>query len=154
MDPWLWIGLFVLLSYTVEAVTGFGSLVIALSLGALLLPVAELLPVLVPLNVLMSGILTLRNRQYIDCGLLLRVVLPLMLGGTLLGYLLQNGLADNLLKLLLGVLIGWFACRELWRLGRNTAVEPHPRWLNRLLTLAAGISHGLFASGGPLLVYA
>src|SRR5690554_6212859 len=63
MDPWLWIGLFVLLSYTVEAVTGFGSLVIALALGALLLPVAELLPVLVPLNVLMSGSLVLRHRR-------------------------------------------------------------------------------------------
>ena len=102
IDPWLWIGLFVLVAYTIEAITGFGSLVIALALGALLLPVPELLPVLVPLNVLMSGFLTWRNRQHIDRALLLKVILPLMLGGTLLGYLLQNGLADNLLKLLLG----------------------------------------------------
>lgn len=154
IDPWLWIGLFVLVAYTIEAITGFGSLVIALSLGALLLPVPELLPVLVPLNVLMSGFLTWRNRQHIDRALLLKVILPLMLGGTLLGYLLQNGLADNLLKLLLGLLIVWFACRESWRLWRGTSVQPHPRWLNRVLTLGAGISHGLFASGGPLLVYA
>ena len=154
IDPWLWIGLFVLVAYTIEAITGFGSLVISLSLGALLLPVPELLPVLVPLNVLMSGFLTWRNRQHIDRALLLKVILPLMLGGTLLGYLLQNGLADNLLKLLLGLLIVWFACRESWRLWRGTSVQPHPRWLNRVLTLGAGISHGLFASGGPLLVYA
>lgn len=154
IDPWLWIGLFVLVAYTIEAITGFGSLVIALSLGALLLPVPELLPVLVPLNVLMSGFLTWRNRRHIDRALLLKVILPLMLGGTLLGYLLQNGLADNLLKLLLGLLIVWFACRESWRLWRGTSVQPHPHWLNRVLTLGAGISHGLFASGGPLLVYA
>ncbi len=154
IDPWLWIGLFVLVAYTIEAITGFGSLVIALALGALLLPVPELLPVLVPLNVLMSGFLTWRNRQHIDRALLLKVILPLMLGGTLLGYLLQNGLADNLLKLLLGLLIVWFACRESWRLWRGTSVQPHSRWLNRVLTLGAGISHGLFASGGPLLVYA
>lgn len=154
IDPWLWIGLFVLVAYTIEAITGFGSLVITLSLGALLLPVPELLPVLVPLNVLMSGFLTWRNRQHIDRALLLKVILPLMLGGTLLGYLLQNGLADNLLKLLLGLLIVWFACRESWRLWRGTSVQPHSRWLNRVLTLGAGISHGLFASGGPLLVYA
>ncbi|NLY59344.1 MAG: sulfite exporter TauE/SafE family protein, partial [Gammaproteobacteria bacterium] len=63
-------------------------------------------------------------------------------------------LADNLLKLLLGLLIVWFACRESWRLWRGTSVQPHSRWLNRVLTLGAGISHGLFASGGPLLVYA
>ncbi|QKK04082.1 MAG: sulfite exporter TauE/SafE family protein [Pseudomonadota bacterium] len=30
----------------------------------------------------------------------------------------------------------------------------HPAWLSRALTFAAGITHGLFASGGPLLVYA
>lgn len=154
IDPWLWIGLFVLVAYTIEAITGFGSLVISLALGALLLPVPELLPVLVPLNVLMSGFLTWRNRRHIDRALLLKVILPLMLGGTLLGYLLQNGLADNLLKLLLGLLIVWFACRESWRLWRGTSVQPHSRWLNRVLTLGAGISHGLFASGGPLLVYA
>src|SRR5690554_8057730 len=94
MDPWLWIGLFVLLSYTVEAVTGFGSLVIALALGALLLPVAELLPVLVPLNVLMSGSLVLRHRRQLDGALLLRAILPLMLLGTLAGFARRDGRAD------------------------------------------------------------
>lgn len=154
MDPWLWIGLFVLLSYTVEAVTGFGSLVIALALGALLLPVAELLPVLVPLNVLMSGSLVLRHRRQLHGALLLRVILPLMLLGTLAGFALQQWLADDLLKGLLGILMLWFAGRELWRLHRGSPARPHPPWLNRLLTLGAGLTHGLFASGGPLLVYA
>ena len=154
IDPWIWIALFVLIAYSIEAITGFGSLVIALSLGALLLPVPELLPVLVPLNVLMSGTLAIRNRRHVDWVLLLKVILPLMLAGTLIGYLLQNGLAAGALKLLLGILIIWFACRELWRMRRGTLVPAHPAWLNRLLTLGAGITHGLFASGGPLLVYA
>lgn len=154
LDPWLWIGLFILIAYTVEAVTGFGSLVIGLSLGALLLPIPELLPVLVPLNVLMSGFLAWRNRRHVDRALLLRVILPLMLGGTLVGFALQGWLADNLLKLLFGLLVIWFATRELWKLARGLEVEAHPAWLNRGLTFAAGITHGLFASGGPLLVYA
>lgn len=154
IDPWLWVALFVLIAYTIEAITGFGSLVIALSLGALLLPLPELLPVLVPLNVLMSGFLAWRNRQHIDRALLLRVILPLMLGGTLIGFMLHNWLAADLLKLLLGLMIIWFAARELWRIQRGTTVPPHPNWLNRLLTLGAGVTHGLFASGGPLLVYA
>lgn len=154
VDPWLLIGLFVLLAYTVEAATGFGSLVIALSLGALLLPVPELLPVLVPLNVLMSGFLAWRNRRHIDRGLLLMVILPLMLIGTLTGFLLQGWLPAGLLKLLLGLLITWFALRELWRLHGGSGSQAHPAWLNRLLILGAGLTHGLFASGGPLLVYA
>src|SRR5690606_890364 len=56
---WL-LALFILFAYTVEAVTGFGSIVIALSLGALLMPVPQLLPILVPLNILMTGWLTFR----------------------------------------------------------------------------------------------
>jgi len=36
--PWLLLGLFIFLAFTTEAATGFGSIVIALSLGALVLP--------------------------------------------------------------------------------------------------------------------
>ena len=44
---WFLLGLFILLSYTLEAITGFGSIVIAVSLGALIMPIGDLLPVLV-----------------------------------------------------------------------------------------------------------
>ena len=154
IDPWVWVGLCILIAYTIEAVTGFGSLVIALSLAALVLPLPQVMPVLVPLSVLMSGFLAWRNRQHIDWRLLLRMILPLMLTGTLVGYLVHTGLDDQLLKLLFGLLIVWFAGRELWRLARGVVAQAHPAWLSRALTFAAGITHGLFASGGPLLVYA
>ena len=58
LSPWVLLGLFVLLAYTTEAMTGFGSIVIALSLGALVLPLDTLMPVLVPLNLLLSGYLS------------------------------------------------------------------------------------------------
>lgn len=154
IDPWIWVGVCILIAYTIEAVTGFGSLVIALSLAALVLPLPEVMPVLVPLSVLMSGFLAWRNRRHIDWPLLSRMILPLMLTGTLVGYLVHTGLDDQLLKLLFGLLIVWFAGRELWRLARGVVSQAHPVWLSRTLTFAAGITHGLFASGGPLLVYA
>ncbi len=151
---WLWLlAIFVLFAYTVEAVTGFGSIVIALSLGALLLPVSELLPVLVPLNILMTGWLSWRLRHYIDVGLLATRILPLMGVGTLTGYLLLPFLHEQWLKPLFGLLIVWFSSRELWRLHRNRPVR-HPHWITPPLIFSAGITHGLFASGGPLLVYA
>ena len=28
LDPWIWLGVFILLAYTIEAITGFGSIVI------------------------------------------------------------------------------------------------------------------------------
>lgn len=153
IDPWIWLGVFILLAYTIEAITGFGSIVIALSLGALLLPIPEMLPVLVPLNIFMSGFLAWRNRQHIQWALVLKLILPLMLIGMLIGYGLRPWLDGQLLKALFGVLVLWFASRELWRMFRGHESQAHPSWLSRTLTLGAGITHGLFASGGPLLVY-
>lgn len=153
-EPWIWLGAFILLAYTVEAVTGFGSIVIALSLGALFLPIPEMLPVLVPLNILSSGYLSLRYRARIHWPTLLRLILPLMAAGTLLGYLLRPALGGAVLQSLFGVLIVWFACRELWRMRNARVTRGHGRVATGGLMLAAGVTHGLFASGGPLLVYA
>lgn len=154
IDPWLLLAAFVLLAYTVEAVTGFGSIVIALSLGALFLPIPELMPVLVPLNLFQSGYLTWRYRRRVHLPTLVRLILPLMAAGTLLGYLLRPALGGAVLQTLFGLLIIWFAGRELWRMRRTGAASRHGAVATRGLMLAAGLTHGLFASGGPLLVYA
>ncbi|WP_152224053.1 sulfite exporter TauE/SafE family protein [Pseudomonas sp. SCB32] len=153
--PAIALGGFILLAYTLEAVTGFGSVVVALSLGALLMPIDVLLPILVPLNIAMTGYLVGRHWRLIDRALLLRTVLPGMLLGMGIGYLLLPHLDPLPLKRGLGVLLLWFAGRELWRLRANAPARGHtPTWMVRLATGAAGICHGLFASGGPLLVYA
>lgn len=154
MDPWIWLGFCIFLAFTIEAITGFGSIVIALSLGALLLPIPEIVPVLVPLNVFLSGYLAFRNRHHIHWPLLLKMVLPLMLAGTLAGYLMMPWLGAAVLKVLFGLLVFWFSARELWRLLAGNPARPHSALVSRLLTFSAGITHGLFASGGPLLVYA
>lgn len=152
--PAVALGGFILLAYTLEAVTGFGSVVVALSLGALLMPIDVLLPILVPLNIAMTGYLVGRHWRLIDGALLLRTVLPGMLIGMGIGYLLLPHLDPLPLKRGLGVLILWFAARELWRLRANAPARGHtPNWVVRLATGAAGVCHGLFASGGPLLVY-
>lgn len=153
IDPWLLLGAFILLAYTVEAVTGFGSIVIALSLGALFLPIPELLPVLVPLNIFQSLYLTWRYRDRIHLPTLFRLILPLMAAGTVIGYFLRPSLEGPLLKTLFGLLVVWFAGRESWRMLRGGAAVRHGPLATRALMLAAGVSHGLFASGGPLLVY-
>ena len=154
MDPWMWLGLCIFIAFGIEAITGFGSIVIALSLGALLLPIDAMLPVLVPLNICMTGYLAVRHRQHIHWPTLLKMILPLMVGGTLLGYLLRPVLGDNTLQILFGALVIWFAARELWRSIRGLTVRQHSRGWTRSWMLVAGMTHGLFASGGPLLVYA
>lgn len=151
---WIALGAFILLAYTLEAITGFGSIVIALSLGALLLPIEQLLPILVPLNICMTGYLSWKYRQLIDRTLLLGMILPGMLVGTLIGYVLLPLVDAQLAKRGLGLLILAFASRELWRMRHARIITARPMWQSHLLTLAAGVSHGLFASGGPLLVHA
>lgn len=147
------LGGFILLAYTLEAITGFGSIVIALSLGALLLPVDQLLPVLVPLNIFMTGYLVSRHWRMIDARMLFGTILPGMVAGTALGYVLLPHLDTQLLKAGFGALILCCTGRELWRLRGAGEPRVRPLWLTRTLTVGAGISHGLFASGGPLLVY-
>lgn len=154
MDPWILLAIFVFVAYSIEAITGFGSIVIALSLGALLLPIEAMLPVLVPLNICMTGYLLARHHQHIHWPTLLKLILPLMVSGTLAGYLLRPWLGDQLLQLLFGALVVWFAGRELLRAYRGLSSRRHGALWTRGWMLGAGITHGLYASGGPLLVYA
>lgn len=152
--PLLWLGFCIFMAWTIEAMSGFGSIVIALSLGALLLPMDFMLPVLVTLNVLSSSWMVWQHRRNIDLRVLLRIVLPAMLLGTGLGVLLQGMAPDTVLKTAFAVFVLGFALRELWILQRSGVRRAHPPLQTQALVLAAGITHGLFASGGPLLVHA
>lgn len=151
---WLALGVFILLAYTLEAITGFGSILIALSLGILVLPIDVVLPILVALNIPMSGTIAYKNRQSINTQLLFKIILPGMLLGTLAGYFMKPYLDEEILKMAFGLLVIWFSGRELIRMHKNFVDQPRPTWITRIITLFAGITHGLFASGGPLLVYA
>lgn len=150
----LWLGVSIFIAWTIEAMSGFGSIVIALALGALLLPIPELLPVLVPLNVAMTSVLVWRLRAQVDRALLGRRILPLMAAGTLAGVALRDVLGGPWLKAGFALLVLWFAGRELWRQWRGTPPPTHAAPVTGVLMGSAGITHGLFASGGPLLVYA
>lgn len=155
MDPvWIAIGAFIFIAFTLEAITGFGSIVIALALGAQLVPIEQLVPILASLSVVMSTVMVWRHRHHIDRALLLRTVLPGMVLGTALGYAAKPLLNAGLMRQSFGVLIVWFASRELWRLRHAHAPVARPLWRSQLLVVLAGVTHGLFASGGPLLVYA
>lgn len=152
---WLWMvfSIVILMAYTVQAITGFGSTVIALSIGVLWYSLDELLPFLIFSNILFSCVLVIKHKRHLNKYLAYRVVLPGMLMGLILGYLIKPYVDEGLLKQLLGLLIIWVSVLELWRLTRKSRARLIEGNKSRLLTLIAGLSHGLFASGGPLLVY-
>ncbi|RMF13935.1 MAG: sulfite exporter TauE/SafE family protein [Candidatus Dadabacteria bacterium] len=158
-DPRFWgLAPIILLSFTTEAMTGFGSIVIAVTIGANFFPIKELLPVLVPLNILLSSYIVWRHHEHIDKGLLFRQILPWCGLGVLIGLALFQYAEGARLKKAFGVLVVVFAVRELYKSLNNGDDAPAP--LSRLdlrslpWLVASGITHGLYASGGPLLVYA
>lgn len=151
---WIALGGFILLGFTLEAITGFGGTVIALALGALLLPIATLVPVLVPLSLAMGIVLAWRHRGHLDQRLLWALILPAMTAGTALGYVLRPTLDPAVMKTVFGLLVSWTAARTLWQRVRSRPPSHRPAWRSRAITFVAGITHGLYASGGPLLVYA
>jgi len=112
----LFYGVIILLAYIVQAITGFGSTVIALSLGVIWYSLDELLPFLIFSNILFSSVLVFKHWKSMHSYLTFQVILPGMLLGMVVGYLIKPLLNDDMLKQILGVLIIWVSVLELHRL--------------------------------------
>lgn len=156
MDPHLvWLGLIVLLAYTVQAMTGFGSVIIAVTLGSHLYPLETLLTILVPMDVLLNAYLVGRHRTHVDRHVLFVRIAPIMGLGLLAGIGLFHFLEGGLLKRAFGLLVVLLSGREIWRLSRNDGAGALiPQWKYVLSVAGAGLVQGMFASGGPLIAYA
>ncbi|ALS99292.1 sulfite exporter TauE/SafE family protein [Lacimicrobium alkaliphilum] len=150
---YLWLGFAVWLGFTAQAVTGFGSMVIAVSLGSLMFSIPALLPILVPLNIFMTGGMAWQLRRQVDWSLLIRMILPLMVLGMGTGIWLLDSLPQTWLKTGFALLVLWFSGRELLKLYRRQQIRARSDWWQRLWMFCAGIAQGLYGSGGPLLVY-
>lgn len=148
-------GLVVFGAFTVEAALGFGATVVAVSLGAFLLPIDEILYAFVPLNLALSSFFVLRDRREVDLRFLLSRVLPFMALGLPLGFFGLAAIDERTARMALGAFVAWLAAVELWRARRRSeAPLPALSTPRRALALsAAGVVHGAFATGGPLVVY-
>ena len=143
----------ILLAYTAQAITGFGSTVLTITLAALFLPIAFVMPIAVVLNLPFCAWIIWRDRVEIDWTLLKRDVLPLMTVGVVAGAASAVSLADINLKRPLGAIVTVLAALELWRLYRRVEYKPSAT-LRKTLILASGFMQGLYATGGPLLASA
>ena len=148
--------LVVLAANVVEAVTGFGSTIIAITIGANLYPIKFLVPVLVPANLVLSGYIVARHRSHINAALLLRTIVPLVGVGLVGGAVLYNRLDPEKLKLMFGIFVLAFSAFQLVRtlMARNgDAPAPLGRAQAAAWLLGGGIMQGMVASGGPMVVY-
>ena len=149
--------------FFVEAVAGFGGTVLAVSLGATRWPIATVLAVFLPLNLLLSAYLATRHRRAVAGGALARRIIPAMAVGMAGGTALALAVTADRAKLGFAILVIAVALRELARLARPTAgrgpddaapaaVTPLRPPIATAVLIAAGVIHGWFATGGPLVV--
>jgi uncharacterized membrane protein YfcA len=151
-----WLALIVFIAFGLEAALGFGCTILAVTVGVHLFPMAELLPVLVALNMVVSLCIVSRHFDAIDHRLLCRRILPLMALGIPVGMLVFHVADGPLLKLVFGLFVIVVSGTELLGTMRGhtpaPGVRPLSGWQGAGLLLAAGLTHGLYASGGPLAV--
>lgn len=145
----------VFLAFVAEASVGFGSTVITVALGALFVPVDTILPAFVPLNLLMSTYLVARYRAHIAWSVVGARVLPLMLVGLPVGMLAFRRLDREVLVLAFGAFVVVLSTLQLVSLARRrpSAHRPLPATVGGVFLVVAGVIHGAFATGGPLVVY-
>jgi len=154
--------LFVLVGSTVQSLTGFGGIIIALTLGALLYPIHELLPVLAPMSLAVTGTILVRYGARADLRLFFGLVLPVVGVGFAAGVTLFASVEIPWAERAYGALVLLFAGMELARALRSPGAarseDPRPdrgpRSVARLAPwmLVAGLAQGMYASGGPVLV--
>jgi len=150
----LLLGCILVLAHTAETILGFGSTLIALALGVHLLPLETLVPMLVILGLLQSIWLVGRWFRYIDWRILLLYILPLAVAGMVIGIFSREIADENTLKTVLGGFIIIVSLAELAILFIKKAPGGQLRWYYRVpLLIGGGIFHGLFATGGPPIVY-
>lgn len=142
-------------AFFVEAVTGFGSIILTVALAAHFYPLQGLLPVLLPVNVALSLYIVTRHHEAVDWSVLLKRILPLMALGLPLGLLTFHSQPGAWLQLGFALFVVALSALELARhaqVARGLPRPLHPA-LEGTLLLAGGVIHGLYATGGPLVVY-
>lgn len=138
-----------LVAFVTEGAIGFGGTVIAASIGAQLLPLDELLPAFVPVNMALSAYLLTSGRESIAWQLLAFEIAPAVIVGAAVGLVLFHVPAKVVLALVFGVVVMGIALLRLLR----PIDRPLPRIARVAMLGLGGVAHGLFGTGGPMIVY-
>ncbi len=141
------------LAFTIETALGFGATLITVALGSFFLDLDEILPALVPLNLVLSSYLAIRYRAHVERAFLVKRLVPFMALGLPIGIFVFSALDASLLKRVFGVFLVGVSSLELWRMRAASPIKTIDPWSERLLLLAGGAIHGAFATGGPMAVY-
>ena len=138
----------VFISNIVQALTGFAGVMLSIPPTILLYGPDMAKAVINAICWLVCALLMYQNRQYINPKELLRIVV-FMLIGMAIGIHLYNVVNPQILVPLYGAIIVGAALKSLIFKQSASAL---PNWIAIPVLLGAGVIHGMFASGGALLV--
>jgi uncharacterized membrane protein YfcA len=142
-------------AFFVGTTLGFGTTIITVTFAAQMMTIKEILPIIAPLNVTLSFYLAIRHRRHIQWSRLLRRIAPAVGLGVPVGLLLFNFQEAHWLQLAFGVFVTVIAAMQLRVALTSETGEGAP--LGRVPALGflglGGVIHGLFNTGGPLIVY-
>ena len=138
----------------IQGITGFAGTILAMPFSLMLVgyPVAK--PVLNVLAILSGGYVFLGNRDKVDKKVLFQVI-AVMLVGIFAGIWIKDLFLghEKMLYLALGIFIILLALEGFWELFlRKTPKSDKVSPLTYGLLPLAGLVHGIFVSGGPLLI--
>lgn len=156
----LWIACATAIAAFVQTVSGFGAMLVMVSLGAQVMPIQEVICVFLPIHLFQPAFIVLKDKAHVRKDVLTQCIIPWMMPGLLCGFGVSSLTQNNWFKRIFGVFVIVVALRSLLHVlggvvpaksrGKHNASKRSSRhWV-----LAAGIMHGLYATGGPMLVYA
>ena len=155
MMPIFLSGLVVFITHTLEAVTGFGCSVLAMPFVTALLGMrmgVMVITVLAWILALYFAVAKFRQIDWKQYG----IITGFMLLGLPIGMYLFRMIDSSNLKMILAIFILAVSAFQLYRLGRNKEIKAPLKARSALpyylLLIVGGIIHGIFSSGGPLVV--
>lgn len=144
----------VMTAIALESIVGFGATVLVLSLGTWILPVQLLLPAYIPVNMVLSASIAWRDRASVDTALLRGRILPMAGAGLVVGLALYRYAALPALQRAFGVMVVLIGLNELRKELWPPVSHAVGRARGNALLLAGGLVHGVFGTGGVLIVAA
>ncbi len=153
----LWFCIVIFFANVIQGITGFAGTILAMPPSLLLVgyPVAK--PILNVLGLLAGILIFAKGYRYCKWKEVRRMF-AVMLPGLLAGIALKSAVAgrEQLLSLLLGVFVLCLSVQGAWKSfcsKPKVSQEENGQWAGDIaLLFASGLVHGIFVSGGPLLI--
>jgi uncharacterized membrane protein YfcA len=138
----------VLLAYTVFGLTGFGASIVMLPALAQLMPLKQVVPMAVVVDVVAAATVNRKAHRDANWGEVRRILPGQLLGMSIGAYTLAKA-SPNALMLGLGVFVVAYA---LWNIRKPQLRGDWPAWAAWPVGLAGGVFSAMFGTGGPVYV--